>query len=257
MFQGVLGVPQAAVQAALFQQLPVGAPLRHGAMLQDVDLLGVHHIGQPVGDEQHCLFPCQLPDDGHDVVLALHVDVGGGLVEKVHRAAPQKAPGQGQPLPLPAGEVASPFQQLGGKPLLPPEEGCQVHLFQRLPQLLLGGVRAGQAQVLLHRALEEIALVADVGDVFQQALLRQPGELNPAHRDGAGIAPVPSGEQRRQGGLPAAGLPHQGGKAAGRTCEGDACQHLPAMLVGEAHTLAADGTVLREGLVPGRGDRQV
>ena len=55
----------------------------------------------------------------------------------------------------PPERLDAPLQQLGGEALLPhPEEGRQVHLLQRLPQLLLSGIGAGQAQVLLYGAFE-------------------------------------------------------------------------------------------------------
>ena len=51
-----------------------------------IDVVRLHDVRQPVGDEDHRLGFRQPMNFGHDVVFALHIDVGGGLVEDIDRA---------------------------------------------------------------------------------------------------------------------------------------------------------------------------
>ena len=86
--------------------------------------------------------------------------------------------------------------------------------------------------------------MADVGKVLQQALLLQGRELYAAHGHRALVPPVAPHQQRRQGGFPAAGFPHQGHKAALGTFQIHPGQDVPPLPIGEAHPLAAQGAVL-------------
>ena len=54
--------------------------------IQHIDVVRSHHIRQPMRNEDHRLAPCQPVDFRHDVVFALHIDVGGGLVKDIDRA---------------------------------------------------------------------------------------------------------------------------------------------------------------------------
>ena len=113
----------------------------------------------------------------HDLVFAVHIHVGGGLIKDIHGTVVEQCPGQGQTLALAAGEVASALLELGVQPLLAAEEGGQIYLLQHCPQLVVQRLRAGQQQVVPHRALEEIASVSDVGAVGHEAVLGQGGQL--------------------------------------------------------------------------------
>ena len=75
------------------------APVKH------VDFIRRRDIGKAMRDEQHRLAPGEGVDLCHDVVLALHIDVGGGLIKDVYRAVVEQRPGEGQALALAAGEV--------------------------------------------------------------------------------------------------------------------------------------------------------
>lgn len=117
------------------------AALGNVSALQHIDAVAVRHVGQPVGDEDHRLGPRQPVDLGHDVVFALHVDVGGGLVEDVERAVMQQRPGQGKALALAAGEIGPLFGQGRVQPLLPFQKLRQLHLLQHVPEPRIRGLR--------------------------------------------------------------------------------------------------------------------
>ena len=99
--------------------------------------------------------------------------------------------------------------------------------------------------------------MADVGDMFQQTPFAELGEFHSPYGDGTAVVSVSSREQRGQGGFAAAGFPHQGGKGPCRTFQRNPVQDLPALLVLEAHLVAADGTILRHGPFPGGGNSQI
>ena len=57
--------------------------LGDAACLQHIDAVAVHHIGQTVGDQDHCFLSRQAVDGFHDIVLALGIHIGGRLVEHI------------------------------------------------------------------------------------------------------------------------------------------------------------------------------
>ena len=83
----------------------------------------------------------------------------------------EQRPGEGQALALAAGEVLSSFGEPGVQPRFASEKVCQIHLIEGLPELVVPGIGPAHEEVVPHGALEQIALVADIGDVLHQAVL--------------------------------------------------------------------------------------
>ena len=187
---------------------------RRMAVIQYVNIVRLCHVGKAVGNQDDRLAPGQPVDARHDVVLALHVDVGRCLVKNVDGTVMQQCAGQCQPLPLAAGQVAAALGQRGVQSVHRAQEVRQIHLLQRAPQRTVVCVGRGHPQVVGHRTFKEVAAQADERYIFEQAGLADGGKLLPA--DGhmprvAGHAPGQHGGNR---GLAAAALAHQRGEAA-------------------------------------------
>ena len=86
----------------------MGAALGHPAVGDHQDLVGVPDGGQAVGNGDDGLAPGQLRQGVLDQMLVLGIDAGGGLVQDDDGGVLQDGPGDGDPLPLPAGEVPPP-----------------------------------------------------------------------------------------------------------------------------------------------------
>ena len=164
----------------------------------------------------------------------------------------EKSPGQGQPLALPSGEVCSPLLQEGVQPLLLPKIIRQLHLLQHSPHGLVRCLRAGHGQVFPDGALEEVALMADVGDGFQEALLGNLFQRNPPQGEASGKAGVSAHEEGSKGGLAAAAFSHNGGKAPPGKVQCHILKHLPLRVIGEGQIPAGKGSPFRH-LLGARG----
>ena len=99
-----LKLHHAAVEAALLHQLRRGALLGHMAVLQHHDMVGSRHGTHPVGDHQHRLALKQTGKGALHLCLVFHIQGGCGLVQQDDGGILQQGPGNGDPLPLPAGK---------------------------------------------------------------------------------------------------------------------------------------------------------
>ena len=170
----------------------------------------------------------------HDVVLALHVYVAGGLVEDVDLAVVQQRAGERQALALSSGEVGRALGELRVQAVLAAQEVREVHALQHLPKLGVGRVRLAHQQIRAHAAFEKVAPVAYIGHGAHQAALVYLGQLRAAHGDRAGVVLIPAHEYGRDGALAAAALSDHGGEAAAREAHVHAVQYLALRLVGKA-----------------------
>ena len=84
-FQFLLGAPKIGVCAILGQQRVVIALLNDISLIQYVDVIRTCHIGKAVGDQDHSFSFCQRVDFLHNIIFALHIDIGGGFIKDVHR----------------------------------------------------------------------------------------------------------------------------------------------------------------------------
>ena len=97
------------VEGRGLEQLGVG-PVGHDLVLVQQDHpVGQGDGGQPVGDDQGGAALHLDPQAGVDPLLDLDVDGAGGVVEHHDGRVDQQGPGDGDPLPLPAGEGVAPL----------------------------------------------------------------------------------------------------------------------------------------------------
>ena len=79
-----------------------------GPLVHDHDPVGQGQRRQAVGDDDRGPVAGELLQHAVDQLLALQVDLAGGFVEDQDRRIAEDRPGQRDPLPLAAGEPASP-----------------------------------------------------------------------------------------------------------------------------------------------------
>ena len=98
----------------------MGARIGHGALLQHTDLVCIHNGVEPVGDDEDRLAPDHFSDGLIHLLLVLRVHESGGLVQDHDGGVFQDCPGQGNALPLPAGEHLAPVPGHGVDAVLQP-----------------------------------------------------------------------------------------------------------------------------------------
>ena len=96
---------EAPEHAVLAQELVVGAFLDDAAFVEHGDPMGEAHGGQAVGDQDDGATLREIGERLLDDVLALRVEIGGGLVQDEDRGILQERPREGDPLSLPPGEL--------------------------------------------------------------------------------------------------------------------------------------------------------
>ena len=85
----------------------MGAALDDAAAVDDEDLVGAAHGGQPVGDHQRGAAGQGGVEGPLDGRLGLAVEVGGGLVQDDEAGALEQQPGDREALLLAAGETVA------------------------------------------------------------------------------------------------------------------------------------------------------
>ena len=121
-----------------------------------------------VRDQDDGLFARQRLDLRHDIIFAFYIDIGRGFIKDIDRAVMQQGAGQRQTLPLTARKIAAALVKLGVQPVFAAQKVRQPYLLQHGPQ---GGIvrrGRGHAQVVGHRAFEQVAAQADQRHVLQQ-----------------------------------------------------------------------------------------
>ena len=222
----------------------MGAHIGHGALLQHTDLVCIHNGVEPVGDDEDRLAPDHFSDGLIHLLLVLRVHEGGGLVQDHDGGVFQDCSGQGNALPLPAGEHLAPVPGHGVDAVLQPgEELPALGLLRRGQHFLVRGLRAAQADVLQQAHVEQELLLGHIGDLVVEGLHAHLPDVLAAHADAPAGHIIVVDQELCQGGLAAARLPHQGGEAPLRCGEGDAVEHL-VLLIGKADVLKENGVIL-------------
>ena len=155
----------------------------------------------------------------------------------------EQGPGQGQPLPLSAGQIGPLALQGQIQAALAAEETGQVGPLQGGPKLALAGVGPGHQQVLPHSAPENPAVEAHIGHRSGEGLAGQGGQIGTAQGDLTGVATQAAGQDGGHGALAAAALAHNGGAAVEREIHVQPVEHLTVGLVGEAEPAAAQAAL--------------
>ena len=85
----------------------MGARVENPPVLHHHDAIGQRKHGQPVRDQDRGAVAGELFQDLLDGLLALQIDLAGGLVEDQDGRIAEDGPRQGDALPLSAGEPAA------------------------------------------------------------------------------------------------------------------------------------------------------
>ena len=80
----------------------MSAAFGHASVFHHIDPVGLHHIGQTVGNQKYCLCLCQLMNHIHNHLFALCINIRCGLVKNIDRRIVQQRPGNGKSLTLSA-----------------------------------------------------------------------------------------------------------------------------------------------------------
>ena len=233
------------VGAALRHQGGVVAGLDDAAFFHHGDQIGLLHGGQPVRD-----------DDGgaalhHFVQRRLHMLFGdrvqrrGGFVENQDRRVLQQRPGDGDALPLSAGEQHAVVADHGVDAL---RHGLDEGLGMGAAHGIRNGFRPRTSQaavgdVVGQGVVEEGDVLRHKGDLPAQARKAVVGQRLAVEQDAPAARLVEARDQARQGGLSGAGAPDQRHGLAGFDVEGDVAQHgFTLGAIGERDVLEANGT---------------
>ena len=188
----------------------MGAPLEDAALVEDDDLVGPLHGAQAVGDHQGGAAGEEAFEGVLDEAFGLGVEGGGGFVEDEDGRVAQYGPGDGEALPLAAGEFAAPVTDVGTVAIRRGEdEVVSVSDPRRFVDLRLGDARQPENDVVVDRIVEEDGLLGDdteVGAYVRQGELPQVGAVE---GDRSGRRVVEAGEEIGDGGFAAAGVAHQ------------------------------------------------
>src|SRR5438093_951961 len=222
--EGELGVArhEGGVAAAGEDQLLVPAGLDDAAAVEHDDLVRVADGREPVGDCD------RRPAFGEPVERLLHeplrlgVERARRLVEHEDWRIAQDRARDRDPLLLTAREAVATLAdhgvvalgKLGDDVVDPRCVGGQL-------DLLVGGVRLREAQVLPHRRVEEICLLRDDADEIAQRLEAQIADVDAADAHRAAADVVESRGEVAERRLPRAGLAHEGDRRAGGDDEAD------------------------------------
>src|SRR6266700_2861882 len=101
--------PHLGVRAVALQQLPVRSALDDTALIQNENLVRVHHRGQAVSDHQRRSPPGDAVELGLDALLGFRVERRGRLVEDEDARIFQDGAGDRDALFLAAGELQAPL----------------------------------------------------------------------------------------------------------------------------------------------------
>ena len=110
-----VGARRAPGRAGCGRAVPVGADRLDPAVLEHQDLVGIDHGGQPVRDDHQGAWSADLGNSDRlpQRLLVAAVQAGGRLVQQQQPRRRQQRPGDGQPLPLAAGQQDAVLTDLG------------------------------------------------------------------------------------------------------------------------------------------------
>ena len=197
-----------------------------------------------MGDDEGGAALGQLVKGPLDFGLGNAVQGGGSFVQDQDRRIFQEDAGNGDALLLPAGEERAPLPHVGVEPV---GHSHDIVVDLRLPgggdHLVGGGAGAAVANVLHNAGGEEEHILLHHANVPAQALLGDVPHIQAVDGDAALRHVVEAGDQVAEGGLAAAGGPHNGDGLAGPNVEGDVVEHLGVVpLVRKADVVHIDST---------------
>ena len=176
--------PQFGVAPVALHQRGVRAPFGDPAAFEHHDLVHLLEALEVVGDEQHGAPRGGVEELRRERASGGQVEVLAGLVEDQHRETRQQRPRERQAASLAARDAPAVLPDLrGGAVGERPDPVEQAHPLERVEQLALARVAAGEAQVLLDRGVEDVGVLGHEPDHAADLIGREVVDLDPVEGD--------------------------------------------------------------------------
>ena len=251
---GFLGEHRAVAGLGV-EQVVVGAHRDQPALVEQDRPLRERHRRGPVHDDEHGAALEDRAQRGLGGRLGVDVDRRQRVVEHEDPRPADDRPGQGEALPLSAGQGEALLADAGVEAPGEVEGEAGLGHLEGAQHLRLGGVGLAHEQVLAHRGREQRRLLEGEPDVATEAVDREVAEVVAVEGDAPGGGVVEAGQERDQRGLAGAGGPDDRDHLAGRHVEVDVGEDgALAALVGERHPFEAD---VAAGLLEGERARSI
>ena len=165
-FHAFLRPEQLGIRAVRGHEIVMRALLDDDTPIKHYDMVRVGRVRHAVRDHQHgCAGVGERANRLQNQRFAVRVDAAGRLVENIDGRPAQQYTGDRNALFLPAGQIRAVLRDRHiESSRLRAHEIVDMRGFQRLPQLVVGGVGAGHEQVVAQGAGEQVAVRGDDGD---------------------------------------------------------------------------------------------
>ena len=165
-FHAFLRPEQLGIRAVRGHEIVMRALLDDDTPIKHYDMVRVGRVRHAVRDHQHgCAGVGERANRLQNQRFAVRVDAAGRLVENIDSRPAQQYTGDRNALFLPAGQIRAVLRDRHiESSRLRAHEIVDMRGFQRLPQLVVGGVGAGHEQVVAQGAGEQVAVRGDDGD---------------------------------------------------------------------------------------------
>ena len=215
-------------------------------MIDNNDLIGVRNGGQPVGNDQQRLAPHQPSQCRLDDRLVFRVCIGRCLVENDDRRVLQHGTGNGDALPLTAGQVTAGCTAYGLIAVLQPHYELVAAAFLRgVNDLRIGRTLSAHADIVHDRKVKEVVVLGYIGDALRTLRQRQRTDVHAAQLNGTVLYIPQRGDKPGDGGFSAAGRPDQCVDRPRGNVQIDSVQYL-LVVIGKADIFQLDGVVRRQ-----------
>ena len=163
---------KAAVEPVNSNQLVMGALLDDLTVIDNKYSVGIAHGFQPMGNHDDGLVMCQLGDGLHQLFFIFRVNIGRGLVQNDDRRVLHNRPGDGNALPLAAGERCTTLtdhsikavRQRHDKVIAPRLFCCGLYL-------LHGGIGLSETDIVGDGVREQIGPLKHKGEIADEAVV--------------------------------------------------------------------------------------
>ena len=230
------------VGAAVREELSMAACLDDVPVVDDDDGVAVLDGAEAVGDHEHGASRGDLREVLHDDVLALVVERARGFVEDEDARIEDEGARDGDALPLAAGEEAAALADEGVVLLREfLDEGVGAGEVRGGGDLFVGGVGAGDLDVLLDGAAEEHAVLEDDADLAAEPGWLYLRDVDAVDEDAAALGEVEALDELGEGGFAGAGAADDADLGARRDAEAEAFEDVAAVRrVAECDVLEGD-----------------
>ena len=251
-----LRLHQLGEKPAALDQLVERAGLDDPSVLKHQNARRIAHGGEPVGDDEGGAAFHDFVERQIDALLGHRIERAGGFVEDQDRRVLEQRAGDGEPLPLAAGEqpAALADRRLQAA-VVAVDEFERLRAGRGVADFGVGGVRLADAQVFRDRAVEQQRLLEHDADIAAQPDQPEIADIGAVDRDGARLRIERAIEQRQRRRLAAAGRPDQRDAVAGQRLEGQIDDGGTLAVVGKRHILEFDMAVHAAGIDRARAGR--